>query len=75
MWRLKWHPRDPHRLLVACMHGGFRVVTIEEERENGATPHLSLAAVGSASGLALFGSAVSDIAGFMVINQSKMGKY
>ena len=44
-----------------------------EEREKGATPHLSLAAVGSASGLALFGSAVSDIAGFMVINQSKMG--
>ena len=44
-----------------------------EEREKGATPHGSLAAVGSASGLALFGSAVSDIAGFMVINQSKMG--
>jgi|TARA_B110000263_G_scaffold153409_1_gene133175 hypothetical protein len=44
-----------------------------EEREKGATPHLSLAAVGSASGLALFGSAISDIAGFMVINQSKMG--
>ena len=44
-----------------------------EEREKGATPHISLAAVGSASGLALFGSAVSDIAGFMVINQSKMG--
>ena len=44
-----------------------------EEREKGTTPHLSLAAVGSASGLALFGSAVSDIAGFLVINQSKMG--
>jgi len=44
-----------------------------EEREKGAAPHLSLAAVGSASGLALFGSAVSDIAGFLVINQSKMG--
>jgi hypothetical protein len=44
-----------------------------EEREKGATLHLSLTAVGSASGLALFGSAVSDIAGFMVINQSKMG--
>ncbi|MDP6661703.1 MAG: MMPL family transporter, partial [Candidatus Thalassarchaeaceae archaeon] len=44
-----------------------------EEREKGATPMTSLAAVGSASGLALFGSAVSDIAGFMVINQSKMG--
>jgi hypothetical protein len=44
-----------------------------EEREKGATLQLSLTAVGSASGLALFGSAVSDIAGFMVINQSKMG--
>ena len=44
-----------------------------EESEKGAAPHLSLAAVGSASGLALFGSAVSDIAGFLVINQSKMG--
>ncbi len=44
-----------------------------EEREKGATPHISLAAVGGASGLALFGSAISDIAGFMVINQSKMG--
>jgi len=44
-----------------------------EESEKGATPMASIAAVGSASGLALFGSAVSDIAGFMVINQSKMG--
>ena len=44
-----------------------------EEREEGSTPDISIAAVGGASGLALFGSAVSDIAGFMVINQSKMG--
>ena len=44
-----------------------------EEREEGSTPAVSIAAVGGASGLALFGSAVSDIAGFMVINQSKMG--
>ena len=33
----------------------------------------SIAVVGGASGIALFGSAVSDFAGFMVINQSKMG--
>ncbi|MEE2625016.1 MAG: MMPL family transporter, partial [Candidatus Thermoplasmatota archaeon] len=44
-----------------------------EEREKGSTPEISLAAVGSASGLALFGSAVSDIAGFLVVNQSEMG--
>ena len=44
-----------------------------EEREEGSTPDVSIAAVGGASGLALFGSAISDIAGFMVINQSKMG--
>jgi len=44
-----------------------------EEREEGSTPDVSIAAVGGASGLALFGSAVSDMAGFMVINQSKMG--
>ena len=46
-----------------------------EEREEGSTPEVSIAAVGGASGLALFGSAVSDIAGFMVINQSKMGLF
>ena len=44
-----------------------------EEREEGSTPEVSIAAVGGASGLALFGSAISDMAGFMVINQSKMG--
>ena len=44
-----------------------------EEREEGSTPDVSIAAVGGASGLALFGSAISDMAGFMVINQSKMG--
>ena len=44
-----------------------------EEREEGSSPDVSIAAVGGASGLALFASAISDIAGFMVINQSKMG--
>jgi predicted RND superfamily exporter protein len=33
----------------------------------------ALSVVGGASGIALFGSAVSDFVGFMVINQSKMG--
>ena len=44
-----------------------------EEIEEGKSQLESVAVVGGASGLALFGSALSDFAGFMVINQSKMG--
>ena len=44
-----------------------------EEREKGNQVEHALRIVGSSSGLALFGSAVSDIAGFAVINQSDMG--
>ncbi|MBR79333.1 MAG: hypothetical protein CMA88_00890 [Euryarchaeota archaeon] len=44
-----------------------------EEMESGATTLSSIAAVGGASGIALFGSAVSDITGFLIINQSEMG--
>ena len=44
-----------------------------EETYNGKDSMSSIAVVGGASGIALFGSAVSDFAGFMVINQSKMG--
>lgn len=29
IWRLKWHPTDPTRLLVAGMHGGFKVVDFD----------------------------------------------
>ena len=29
IWRLKWHPTDPQRLLVAAMHGGFKVVDFD----------------------------------------------
>lgn len=29
IWRLKWHPSDPRRLLVAGMHGGFKVVDFD----------------------------------------------
>jgi hypothetical protein len=45
----------------------------KEEREKGLEAQRALEVVGSASGLALFGSAASDIAGFAVINQSEMG--
>lgn len=31
LWRLKWHPHDNSRLLVAAMHGGCRIVDIGEK--------------------------------------------
>ncbi|SNX83148.1 uncharacterized protein MEPE_01854 [Melanopsichium pennsylvanicum] len=30
VWRVKWHPEDSKRLLVGCMHDGFKVLTLEE---------------------------------------------
>jgi len=44
-----------------------------EERENGRSVHSSLVAMGGASGLALVGSAVSDVTGFAIISYSPMG--
>ena len=44
-----------------------------EEMEQSSNPTASIKAVGGASGLALVGSALSDIAGFLVIMQSSMG--
>ena len=44
-----------------------------EEWEAGVNTIDALGTVGGASGLALFGSAVSDMTGFMMINQSEMG--
>ncbi|BGP21770.1 hypothetical protein JCM10295v2_000645 [Rhodotorula toruloides] len=35
IWRLKWHPTDPRRLLVAGMHGGFKVVNFDGLALNG----------------------------------------
>ena len=49
------------------------VERFREEMEGGSSAIESIGAVGGASGLALFGSAVSDFAGFWVIKQSKMG--
>ena len=44
-----------------------------EEMEKEADPYVAIKAVGGASGIALVGSALSDIAGFLVIMQSSMG--
>ena len=44
-----------------------------EEKEKGMSTMNSIEAVGGASGIALFGSAMSDITGFAIINQSEMG--
>ncbi|MDP6905971.1 MAG: MMPL family transporter [Candidatus Thalassarchaeaceae archaeon] len=44
-----------------------------EEREKGRSAHASLVAMGGASGLALVGSAVSDVTGFAIISLSPMG--
>ena len=49
------------------------VERFREEMDGGSSPIESIGAVGGASGLALFGSSVSDFAGFWVIKQSKMG--
>jgi len=44
-----------------------------EERDKGRSVHSSLVVMGGASGLALVGSAVSDITGFAIISFSPMG--
>jgi len=55
-----------------CIHVTERY---REGRENGETHADALAAVGGACGLALLGSATSDIAGFLVIALSPMGLF
>ncbi|XP_047995725.1 diphthine methyltransferase isoform X3 [Leguminivora glycinivorella] len=30
VWRLKYHPRNPTRVLAACMYGGFRVLGVTD---------------------------------------------
>ncbi len=49
------------------------VERFREEKEKGQDTITSIGIVGGASGLALFGSALSDIGGFLVITQSSMG--
>lgn len=38
IWRLKWHPHDSTQLLVAAMHGGCHVVSIEALLNDDQTP-------------------------------------
>ena len=49
------------------------VERFREERDKGRSVHSSLVAMGGASGLALVGSAVSDVTGFAIISLSPMG--
>ena len=49
------------------------VERFREERMNGLDALPALSAVGAASGIALVGSALSDITGFIVISRSSMG--
>ena len=55
-----------------CIHVTERY---REERFKGATRNAALAAVGGASGIALVGSAASDISGFIIISLSPMGLF
>jgi diphthamide biosynthesis protein 7 len=31
LWRLKWHPSDPDRLVAAAMHNGFHALRCKED--------------------------------------------
>lgn len=33
IWRIKWHPYDDNRILVAAMHGGCRIIQIDGSEE------------------------------------------
>jgi diphthine methyl ester acylhydrolase len=29
VWRVKWHPTDPNRILTASMHNGFHIIGLK----------------------------------------------
>lgn len=37
IWRTKWHPTDPSKLLLGCMHGGFAVLSDNSFATGGAS--------------------------------------
>ncbi|KAI8613451.1 WD40-repeat-containing domain protein [Chytriomyces sp. MP71] len=37
VWRIKWHPYNPYRMLTASMHAGFHVVDFDDAFRNGET--------------------------------------
>jgi diphthamide biosynthesis protein 7 len=38
IWRCKWHPHDDDRLMLAAMHGGLKVVSIDDLMNNNLSP-------------------------------------
>uniref|UniRef100_A0A3P8WFB4 methylated diphthine methylhydrolase n=1 Tax=Cynoglossus semilaevis TaxID=244447 RepID=A0A3P8WFB4_CYNSE len=38
VWRLKWHPTNPHLLLAACMHNDFHILHCQQALEGSGEP-------------------------------------
>lgn len=34
IWRAKWHASDADKILLACMHDGFKIVSMDTSNEN-----------------------------------------
>eukprot|EP00797_Seminavis_robusta_P008400 Sro1595_g284690.2 (104) ;mRNA; r:14098-14409 len=44
IWRIKWHPLEDDRLLVAAMHGGCRIVKMDQLNDTDHNPRFVLTA-------------------------------